>query len=111
MICCKCGKPIERSYGRVNDLGNYCRACAIQNEVEAEMFATKYWKEQAEMWKQCTYDIRKETAKKFARQVEFHSVATMQDNVEYFTISALSLKEILHEEFDIPYEELATENT
>lgn len=56
------------------------------------------------------YRKQGETAKKFARQVEFHSVATMQDNVEYFTISALALKEILHEEFGIPYEEFATEN-
>lgn len=35
MICCKCKKPIERSYGRVTDLGNYCRECAMQNEIEA----------------------------------------------------------------------------
>ena len=36
MICCKCGKPIERSYGRVTDLGNYCYQCAMQNEIEAK---------------------------------------------------------------------------
>lgn len=35
MICCKCKKPIERSYGRGTDLGNYCRECAMQNEIEA----------------------------------------------------------------------------
>lgn len=34
MICCRCKRPIERSYGRVTDLGNYCRECAMQNEIE-----------------------------------------------------------------------------
>ena len=52
---------------------------------------------------------RKETAEKFARLVEFHSVATMKDGREYFTISALGLKEILHEEFGIPYDEICKE--
>ena len=55
--------------------------------------------------------IRKETAEKFARLVEFHSVSTMQDGIEYFTISALGLKEILHEEFGIPYYETCEEIT
>ena len=54
---------------------------------------------------------RKETAEKFARLVEFHSVATMKDGREYFTISALGLKEILHEEFGIPYDEICKEFT
>ena len=54
---------------------------------------------------------RKETAEKFARLVEFHSVSTMQDGIEYFTISALGLKEILHEEFGIPYYETCEEIT
>lgn len=56
-------------------------------------------------------DTRKETAEKFARLVEFHSVSTMQDGIEYFTISALGLKEILHEEFGIPYDEICKEFT
>lgn len=56
-------------------------------------------------------DTRKETAAKFARLVEFHSVATMKDGREYFTISALGLKEILHEEFGIPYDEICKEIT
>lgn len=43
----------------------------------------------------------KDAVKKFADLVEFHSVATMEDNVEYFTISALGLKEILRENFDV----------
>ena len=54
---------------------------------------------------------RKETAEKFASLVEFHSVSTMQDGIEYFTISALGLKEILHEEFGIPYYETCEEIT
>jgi hypothetical protein len=49
----------------------------------------------------------KETAEKFARLVEFHSVSTRDnDGREIFTISALGLKEILHEEFGIPYDEI-----
>ena len=37
------------------------------DEYETEKQMAKYWKERAQMWKQCTYDIRKETAKKFAK--------------------------------------------
>lgn len=48
----------------------------------------------------------KDTAKKFADLVEFHSIARMNDGVEYFTISALGLKEILTEEFGFKYSEL-----
>jgi predicted RNase H-like nuclease (RuvC/YqgF family) len=48
----------------------------------------------------------KDTAKKFADLVEFHSIARMNDGVEYFTISALGLKEILVEEFGFKYSEL-----
>jgi hypothetical protein len=55
---------------------------------------------------------RKETAEKFARLVEFHSVSTRdEEGREIFTISALGLKEILHEEFGIPYDEIAKEIT
>lgn len=54
----------------------------------------------------------KDTAKKFAALVEFHSVSTRDENGrEIFTISALGLKEILHEEFGIPYDEIAKEIT
>lgn len=35
MICCGCHKEISKTYGRVTDLGNYCKECAEQNEVEA----------------------------------------------------------------------------
>lgn len=35
MICCKCHKEISKTYGSVTDLGNYCKECAKQNEVEA----------------------------------------------------------------------------
>ena len=55
---------------------------------------------------------RKETAEKFARLVEFHSVSTRDEKgKEIFTISALCLKEILHEEFGIPYDEICKEIT
>lgn len=57
-------------------------------------------------------EIRKETAEKFARLVEFHSVSTRDENGrEMFTISALGLKEILHEEFGITYDEICKEIT
>ena len=56
--------------------------------------------------------LKKETAEKFARLVEFHSVSTRDnDGREIFTISALGLKEILHEEFGIPYDEICKEIT
>ncbi len=49
MICCKCHKEITKTYGSVTDLGNYCKECAKQNEVEAAKLyetnirkATKY---------------------------------------------------------------------
>ena len=35
MICCKCHKEISKTYGSVTDLGNYCKECAKQSEVEA----------------------------------------------------------------------------
>ena len=55
---------------------------------------------------------RKETAEKFARLVEFHSVSTRdEEGIEIFTISALGLKEILHEEFGILYDEICKEIT
>lgn len=57
--------------------------------------------------KDCIQQACKETAEKFARAVEFHSVATIKDGREHFTISALGLKDILHEEFGIPYNEIA----
>lgn len=52
--------------------------------------------------KQIIVETRKETAKRFADLVEFHSVSTRdEDGHETFTISALCLKEILREEFGV----------
>lgn len=48
----------------------------------------------------------KDTAKKFADLVEFHSISHISNGVENFTISALGLKEILTEEFGFKYLEL-----
>lgn len=45
MICCKCGRYIERPYGRVTDLGNYCRKCAILNENEYQKAIVEKMKE------------------------------------------------------------------
>ena len=58
MICCKCKKPIDRSYGRVTDLGNYCYQCAMQNEIDAR-------KEIVDLVDQA----RKEMAEKFAKLI------------------------------------------
>lgn len=53
---------------------------------------------------------RKETAEKFAGLVEFHSVATVdEEGVEQFTISALALKEILREDFGFTNDEICKE--
>ena len=52
------------------------------------------------------YQAVKDTAREFARLVEFHSVATMENGVEYFTISSLGLSEILHENFGVEYSEI-----
>ena len=48
----------------------------------------------------------KDTAKKFADLVEFHSISRRINGVEYFTISILGLKEILTEEFGFKWSEL-----
>lgn len=69
------------------------------------------WKSYNRLKEECV-KTRKETAEKFARLVEFHSVSTRdEEGREIFTISALGLKEILHEEFGIPYDEIAKEIT
>lgn len=55
-------------------------------------------------------NARKETAEKFAGLVEFHSVATVdEEGVEQFTISALALKEILREDFGFTNDEICKE--
>ena len=69
-----------------------------------------------ECWNTCEMSIfvkeRNETVEKFARLVEFHSVSTRDnDGREMFTISALGLKEILHEEFGISYDEICKKFT
>ena len=49
--------------------------------------------------------IRKETAreviKKFISQIEFHGIATMDGDLEYFKISGLGLREIAREQFGV----------
>lgn len=67
-------------------------------------------------WLQMYFKASQDIAKKFADLVEFHSVATMKDGVEYFTISALGLKEILSENFNVkdeakPDQSVAPEST
>jgi hypothetical protein len=82
----------------------------------AVVLTQEEWATVHEQFAQAMYqkevNTRKETAEKFARLVEFHSVSTRdEEGREIFTISALGLKEILHEEFGIPYDEIAKEIT
>ena len=52
-------------------------------------------------------EIRKETAKKLIKLIEFHSISRRdKSGYETFTISNLCLKEILREEFSLTDEEL-----
>ncbi|MBR2070419.1 MAG: hypothetical protein IJ981_03230 [Clostridia bacterium] len=52
---------------------------------------------------------RKETAreviKRFISQIEFHGIATMDGDLEYFKISGLGLREIAREQFGVEVEE------
>jgi hypothetical protein len=76
-------------------------------ETELQELNAKYYNEAKDLRREVKR-VRKETAEKFARLVEFHSVSTRdEEGREIFTISALGLKEILHEEFGIPYDEIA----
>ena len=63
MICCKCERPIDRSYGRVTDLGNYCRECAILNEKE-------YQKAIFEKMKEIRKEASEETAEKIITWID-----------------------------------------
>jgi hypothetical protein len=52
---------------------------------------------------------RKETAEKFAKLIEFHSISKRDESgYETFTISNLCLREILREEFGFTSEEIET---
>lgn len=52
---------------------------------------------------------RKETAEKFAKLIEFHSISKRDESgYETFTISNLCMREILREEFGFTNEELET---
>ena len=56
------------------------------------------------------YDLgSKETAEKFAKLIEFHSISKRDESgYETFTISNLCMREILREEFGFTNEELET---
>jgi hypothetical protein len=100
----------------------HCMCLAQQEKAELQKQVdelTRYkdaWKRQyIRKLKECNQAV-KDTAERFASLVEFHSVATMKDGVEYFTISALGLKEILSEDFNVkdevkPDQPVVTEST
>lgn len=76
-------------------------------EQKAEIERLKIDLENEKNWgKIKTKQAVKDTAREFAILVEFHSVATMENGVEYFTITSLGLSEILHENFGVEYSEL-----
>lgn len=84
----------------------------LQKGVKTHNYTAMFEAQDAYRWEQGYFQGCKETAEKFARLVEFHSVSTRDnDGREIFTISALGLKEILHEEFGIPYDEICKEFT
>ena len=106
---------IKNGYRKIPE-GAVLKEKALEKLVSALRGQVEAYKEQVEVLKEFNKvsceKVRKETVEKYARLVEFHSVATVdEDGVEQFTISALGLKEILHEEFGIPYDEICKEIT
>ena len=67
MICCKCHKEISKTYGKVTDLGNYCKECAEQNEVEAVKLYESNIKSVLEVEK-------KNAVKEFAEKLKKNSI-------------------------------------
>lgn len=67
MICCKCHKEISKTYGKVTDLGNYCKECAEQNEVEAAKLYESNIKSVLEVEK-------KNAVKEFAEKLKENSI-------------------------------------
>lgn len=59
--------------------------------------AAGYWKERAEMWKQCTYDIRKETAEKFAERLKQEYANYLGEDEIYVDSLLFSTDKVLKE--------------
>ena len=79
----------------------------LKDRLRENLEHLKQGKELFEMSKAMVEQAVKDTAKEMVRLVEFHSVATVDENgIEQFSISALGLKEILHENFGVEYDEL-----
>ena len=101
-------KSIERDVAEFWANGNF-------NEVVKELYNLGYRKldDHAIMVlrkaKGIENRIRKETAEKFAKLIEFHSISKRDESGhETFTISNLCLREILREEFGFTSEEIET---
>lgn len=72
MICCKCHKEISKTYGRVTDLGNYCKECAEQNEIESvELYESNM---------KSVLEIEKNAVKEFAEKLK----ESAQTNLDHF---------------------------
>lgn len=72
MICCKCHKEISKTYGRVTDLGNYCKECAEQNEIESVKLYESNMKS--------VLEIKKNAVKEFAEKLK----ESAQTNLDHF---------------------------
>lgn len=73
MICCRCYKEISKTYGRVTDLGSYCKECAEQNEVEA----TKLYESNMKLVLEAE---KKNAVKQFAERLKENA----QTNLDHF---------------------------
>ena len=93
MICCKCGRTIDKTYGRITDLGNYCKACAYQNENEVNQIVQS-----------AIEKVKIKAVKEFAEKVkdyindkvveEFYDMAV---DVQYITIDIDEFEEYVDE--------------
>ncbi len=96
MICCNCHKEITKTYGRVTDLGNYCKECAKQNEVEAAKLFESNMKNVLEIEK-------RNAVKEFAEELKAKAHSVVGFNVrkrvyaKEYTINEIDIDEILKE--------------
>ena len=107
MCWCSCKNDAEllynAGYRKIDD------NCLVLSREEYKRITTELVTEQraTEIAKEYFEKIRKETAEKLIKLIEFHSISKRdKSGYETFTISNLCLKEILREEFSLTDEEL-----
>lgn len=95
---------VKTAQGKIGNMKatDFLKAC-ISSGVMVEAVSTE------EQVKQAYEKGSKETAEKFAKLIEFHSISKRDESgYETFTISNLCMREILREEFGFTNEELET---